>query len=98
MYQNNTKATEKIAESTFGITQVAYNSVNNLLEPVVAQLPYVISGILFILFFWLPAKVLKAIYPKTSKKTNDEIATEIKDSLNQEDIELYPLKTAVLRA
>lgn len=69
MYQNNTKPAEEFAESTLDITQVAYKSINNLVESVVAQLPYVISGLLVIVFFWLLAKLLRVVFMQTSQRT-----------------------------
>lgn len=69
MYQNNTKASQEIVNNTFNITEVAYNSVTKLIESLVAQLPYIISGLLVILFFWFLAKILRSIFLRATQRT-----------------------------
>lgn len=69
MYQDNTKKAEKLIENTQEITDIAYTSVNNLFRSVVEQLPYFISGILVIVFFYIVARLGKAIFLKVSKRT-----------------------------
>ena len=78
MYQNNNSNIAETAQQTASqvkdqgveITQKAYTSVTNLVNSLAEQLPYIVAGILVIIFFYIIAKIAKAIFLATSKKTH----------------------------
>ncbi|MCY7375961.1 MAG: mechanosensitive ion channel family protein [Pyrinomonadaceae bacterium] len=69
MFLQNTNATGKVLENASQVTNVAYSSVNNLVKSVIEQLPYLVSGIIVLLFFWLLSKGFKKLFWVTSNRT-----------------------------
>jgi small conductance mechanosensitive channel len=66
--QNTNAASAKVLESATQVTNVAYSSVDNLVKSVVEQLPYIVSGLIVLLFFWLISKVFKSIFWAASNR------------------------------
>lgn len=69
MLFQETNAPEKIVDNVWLIKDVMWKSINNILASIVERLPYVIAGLMVLLFFWFLAKILKAIFWKASKHT-----------------------------
>ena len=70
LQNSNTNAPEKIIENASEVTQTAYNSIDNLLNSIVAELPLIAAGIVVMFFFWILGKIIKAIFLSTSKRTH----------------------------
>lgn len=77
LLQTNNNTVEKVQDATNKATEnasyvytVAKNSVNGLITQVVEQLPYIIAGLLIIVFFWFLAKIIRAIFFSASKRTH----------------------------
>src|SRR5215203_3960093 len=69
LQNTNTTATNKIVENASTTYGVAVESINNLLNSIIARLPYILAGILVLLLFWLLSKIAKQIFWATSKRT-----------------------------
>lgn len=69
MLLQNTNTFGKGIESGKEVADVAYSSVNNLVESGIALLPKIAAGILVLLFFWLLSKGFKKIFWATSSRT-----------------------------
>lgn len=69
LQNTNTTATNKIVENASTTYGVAVESVNNLLNSIIARLPYILAGILVLILFWLLSKIVKQIFWATSKRT-----------------------------
>ena len=69
MFLQNTNSSTKVIESASQVTSIAYSAVDELLKSAVERLPYIASGIVVLLFFWLLAKGIKAAFWATSNRT-----------------------------
>ncbi len=69
MFLQNTNAPARVIENGREITNVAYSSVNNLLESFIVLLPKIAAGLIVLLFFWLVSKGFKKIFWATSDRT-----------------------------
>ncbi len=74
---NNSNTIEKVQEVATKTTDnatyiydVAKGSVNGLITQIIERLPYIAAGILVLVFFWLLAKVVRAIFFSASKRTH----------------------------
>jgi small conductance mechanosensitive channel len=67
--QNSNSNTNKILENASQISQVTYDSINNLLMSIFEQLPYIVAGILVLVLFWLLGKIVKGIFWATTNRT-----------------------------
>jgi Small-conductance mechanosensitive channel len=65
----NTNATAKVLDNASQVTNVAWDSINNLITSIIAQLPYILAGILVLLLFYLLAKITKGIFLATTRRT-----------------------------
>lgn len=70
MLQENANTSTKFIENASEVTNVARQSIENLLNSIVAQLPYILAGLLVLLLFWLAAKVVKSIFWAATKRTH----------------------------
>jgi len=68
MFLQNSNTT-KVLENASQITQVTYDSINNLLKSIFEQLPYIVAGILVLALFWLLGKIVKSIFWATTNRT-----------------------------
>src|SRR5205085_12414729 len=59
----------KIIDNASQISQVTYNSINNLIMTIFDRLPNIAAGILVLVLFWLLGKILKAVFRITSQRT-----------------------------
>lgn len=69
MILQNSNTPTKVIESASQVTNVAYSSVNNLVESGITLLPKIAAGILVLIFFWLLSKGFKKIFWATSNRT-----------------------------
>ncbi|HTK27851.1 MAG TPA: mechanosensitive ion channel family protein [Pyrinomonadaceae bacterium] len=67
-FQNTNTAT-KVLDNASYITDVAVDSINNLITSIIARMPYLMAGILVLGLFYLLAKVVKWIFWAASRKT-----------------------------
>src|SRR6476620_2321726 len=65
----NTNSATKIVENASQVTNVAWDSVNDLVTSIIARLPYILAGILVLGLFYLLAQMIRAIFWSTSKRT-----------------------------
>jgi small-conductance mechanosensitive channel len=65
----NTNSAKKIVENASQVTNVAWDSVNDLVTSIIARLPYILAGILVLGLFYLLAQVIRAIFWTASKRT-----------------------------
>lgn len=63
-------AANKSTDYAAYIYNVAKNSVNELIFQIIDRLPYIVAGILVLVFFWLLAKLVRAIFFSASKRTH----------------------------
>ena len=61
--------TSRIIDNASQISQVTYNSINNLLRSIFEQLPYIVAGILVLFLFWILGKIVRSIFWATTKRT-----------------------------
>lgn len=69
LQNTNTNTSGKIIENASEVTNVAFSSIDNLINQIIQQLPLVAAGIIVLSFFWLLGKIFKAIFLSTSKRT-----------------------------
>lgn len=73
MLQENTNTnttTSQIVDNASQVTNVAWQSINNLLTSIVERLPYILAGLLVLLIFWLLAKLVKNIFRAATSRTH----------------------------
>ncbi len=68
MLQENTNTSTNTLENAVEIPNVAYQSINNLLDSIMAHSPKILAGVFVLLIFWVFGKIVKFIFLKTSKK------------------------------
>jgi len=68
LFQNTNTAT-KVLDNASYVTDVAVESINNLVTSIIARMPYLMAGILVLGLFYLLAKVVKWIFWAASRKT-----------------------------
>ncbi len=61
--------TSKIIDNASQISQVTYNSINNLITAIFDRLPNIAAGFLVLLLFWLLGKVIKSIFRAATHRT-----------------------------
>ena len=61
--------TNRILDNASQISQVTYNSINNLLTSVFDRLPNIVAGILVLFLFWLLGKIVTKIFQATTGRT-----------------------------
>lgn len=69
MFQTNTNTTAKITENISQTTNLAWKSLNDILDSIVAQLPYIAAGLIVLGVFFLISKIIKVIFWSASGKT-----------------------------
>ena len=69
MFQTNTNATAKITENVSQTTNLAWKSINDILNSIVEQLPYVVAGLIVLAIFYLISKIIKVVFWSASGKT-----------------------------
>ncbi len=69
MFFQTSNTPTKVIESASQVTNVAYSSVDNLIKSVIEQLPYLVSGILVLIFFWILSKIFKSAFWATTSRT-----------------------------
>jgi small-conductance mechanosensitive channel len=67
----------KILDNASQITQVTYDSINNLLVNIFDRLPNIVAGILVLLLFYLAGKILRSIFRMTTKRTKLDVRLRI---------------------
>ena len=60
----------KTTDNAAYVYDVAKNSVDGLITQIIERLPYIAAGILVLVFFWLLAKLVRAIFFSASKRTH----------------------------
>lgn len=70
MFQENANTSTRIIENAWTVKDVAWQSINNILNSTIERLPYFVAGILVLLVFWLLAKIVKGIFLSASRRTN----------------------------
>lgn len=61
--------TSKIIDNASQISQVTYNSINNLITAIFDRLPNIAAGFLVLLLFWILGKVIKSIFRAATHRT-----------------------------
>ena len=69
MFQNANTGT-RIIDNASQIKDVAWQSINSFLTSVIAQLPYIIAGVLVLVLFWILSKIVKKIFISAITRTN----------------------------
>src|SRR6188472_4160742 len=68
-FLQNANSAKKIVENASQVTNVAWDSVNDLVTAIVARLPYILAGVVVLGLFYLLAQVRRAIFWSASKRT-----------------------------
>lgn len=68
LFQNSTR-TSGVLDNASQITDVVWQSINNLLTSIVARLPYLIAGAIVVILFWLLSGLIKKIFLSTTRRT-----------------------------
>jgi small conductance mechanosensitive channel len=61
--------TTLVLDNATQITDVVWQSINNLITSIVERLPYLIAGALVLLLFWLLSSVVKKVFWTVTKRT-----------------------------
>ncbi len=69
MFLQNSNTPTKVIESASQVTGIAYSAVDELLKSAIERLPYIASGLVVLLFFWLLSKIIKSAFWATSNRT-----------------------------
>ncbi len=69
MFLQTSNTPTKVIESASQVTNVAYSSVDNLIKSVIEQLPYIASGIIVLVFFWILSRIFKSAFWATTSRT-----------------------------
>jgi small conductance mechanosensitive channel len=69
MFQTNTNTTTKITENVSQTTNLAWKSINDILNSIVEQLPYVAAGLIVFGVFFLISKIIKVAFWSATSKT-----------------------------
>jgi small-conductance mechanosensitive channel len=81
MYLQNTNTNSdtvgKVADNAGYISKVAYQSIENILINIVAQLPYIVAGLIVLVVFGLIGKIVKKIFLATSERTKLDLRLRI---------------------
>jgi small conductance mechanosensitive channel len=67
LFQNSNS--QSVLTGANQITNVVWQSINNLLTSVLAQLPYLIAGALVLLLFWVMSSLVRKIFLSATKRT-----------------------------
>jgi len=67
----------KILDNASQITQVTYDSINNLLVNIFDRLPNIAAGFLVLALFYLAGKILKSVFQLTTKRTKIDVRLRI---------------------
>ena len=70
LQNSNANTSQKIVENASEVTNVAWQSINNLLTSIIERLPYILAGLLVLLIFWLIAKIVRSTFRTATKRTN----------------------------
>lgn len=65
----NANAASKVIDNASQVTDVAWESINNLVTAIIAQLPYILAGLLVLLVFYVTARIGKVIFWNATRKT-----------------------------
>jgi small-conductance mechanosensitive channel len=65
LFQNSNTVIDNASQ----ITDVAWNSINNLVTSIVAQLPYILAGILVLGLFYILARISKGVFWAATRRT-----------------------------
>lgn len=69
MLQTNTNAAAKITENALQTTDLAWKSINAILNSIVEQLPYIVAGLLVLGLFFIISKFFKFVFWSASGRT-----------------------------
>jgi small conductance mechanosensitive channel len=69
MIFQNTNVPTKVVENASQVTNVAWQSINNIIISIVQQLPYILAGLLVLCIFLLVSRIVKAIFWSASGRT-----------------------------
>jgi small-conductance mechanosensitive channel len=69
LFFQNSNTAVKVLDNASYITDVALDSINHLITSIVAQLPYLMAGVLVLGLFYLLAKIVKWIFWAASRRT-----------------------------
>lgn len=69
MFQQNSNTAGRVVDNASHITTTAWNSIDVMLESIVARLPYVLAGILVLFVFWGASKLFVFIFSSATKRT-----------------------------
>jgi len=69
MFLQNANASGGVIGDATQITDVVWQSINNLITGIVARLPFILAGILVALIFYFFAKIVRKIFIVTTSKT-----------------------------
>lgn len=67
---SNSNAVGRVTDNASYISEVAMDSIDNIIKQTVAQLPYFAAGIIVIGVFWLIGKIVRGLFFSISKRTS----------------------------
>ncbi|HSK72462.1 MAG TPA: mechanosensitive ion channel domain-containing protein, partial [Pyrinomonadaceae bacterium] len=70
LQNSNANTAEKVVQGASEVTGVAWQSIDNLINSIVARLPYILAGFLVLLIFYLIARIIKSVFWSATKRTN----------------------------
>lgn len=79
-FQNSntdSKTIERVADNAGHISNVAYQSIENIGRSIIAQLPYIVAGIIVLLVFWLIGKLVKSAFLAASNRTHLDLRLRV---------------------
>jgi len=77
MFLQNANTSTNIIENAWTIKDVTQQSINNITASIIERLPYIVAGILVLFIFWLLAKIVKAVFLKTSDRARLDIRLRV---------------------
>lgn len=68
LFQNSN--TRQVLDNATHITDVVTGSIDNLLTSIVAQLPYVVAGLVVLVIFWFLSQIVKKVFSYATRRTH----------------------------
>lgn len=69
MFQANTNTSARIIENTLQTKDLVWQSINQISDSMVSQLPYIVAGLIVLAIFFLLSKLIKFIFWTASSRT-----------------------------
>jgi small-conductance mechanosensitive channel len=69
MFFQNSNTGTRVLDNASKVTDVVWDSINNLFTTIVAQLPYLIAGAIVIILFWMLSSIFRKVFISATKHT-----------------------------